>query len=52
VPATTDELKALLVPFKDDALTMWPVNRLKIGNVRNKDREVATPEPLDALSGS
>ena len=52
VPATTDELKALLVPFKDDALTMWPVNRQKIGNVRNKDREVATPEPLEALSGS
>jgi hypothetical protein len=24
------------------ALTMWPVNRQKIGNVRNKDREVAT----------
>jgi putative SOS response-associated peptidase YedK len=48
VPATSDELKALLVPCKDDALTMWPVNRQKIGNVRNKDREVATPE---ALSG-
>jgi putative SOS response-associated peptidase YedK len=43
-PATNDELKALLVPFKDDALTMWPVNRQKIGNVRNKDREVALPE--------
>jgi putative SOS response-associated peptidase YedK len=46
VPATNDELKALLVPFKDDALTMWPVNRQKIGNVRNKDREVALPEAL------
>jgi putative SOS response-associated peptidase YedK len=22
-PATSDELKALLVPYKDDALTMW-----------------------------
>jgi putative SOS response-associated peptidase YedK len=31
VPATSDELKALLVPFNDDALTMWPVNRRKIG---------------------
>ena len=50
--ATPEELKALLVPFKDDALTMWPVNRQKIGNVRNKDREVASPEPLDALTGS
>src|SRR3954463_12198549 len=51
-PATNDELKALLVPFRDDALTMWPVNRQKVGNVRNKDREVAEPEPLEALSGS
>jgi putative SOS response-associated peptidase YedK len=51
-PATPEELKALLVPFKDDALIMWPVNRQKIGNVRNKDREVAEPETLEALSGS
>jgi putative SOS response-associated peptidase YedK len=45
-PATPEELKALLVPFKDDALTMWPVNRQRIGNVRNKDRDVALPEVL------
>jgi hypothetical protein len=52
VPATNDELKALLVPLKDDALIMWPVNRQKIGNVRNKNREMAEPEALEALSGS
>jgi hypothetical protein len=46
-PATAEELKALLVPFKGEALTMWPVNRQKVGNVRNKDREVAEPEPLE-----
>jgi putative SOS response-associated peptidase YedK len=51
-PATNDELKALLVPYRDDALTVWPVNRQKVGNVRNTDREVAEPEPLAALSGS
>jgi putative SOS response-associated peptidase YedK len=51
-PATLEELKALLVPFKDDALTIWPVNRQKVGNVRNKDREVAELEKLEALSGS
>jgi putative SOS response-associated peptidase YedK len=45
-PATPDELKALLVPCKDDVLNMWPVNRQRIGNVRNKDREVALPEAL------
>jgi putative SOS response-associated peptidase YedK len=43
VPATNDELKALLVPFKDGALTMWPV-RQKIGNVRIRTREVVLPE--------
>jgi hypothetical protein len=31
---------------------MWPVNRQKVGNVRNKDREVAELEPVDVLSGS
>jgi putative SOS response-associated peptidase YedK len=50
VTITNDELKALLVPFKDDSLTMWRVNRQKIGNVRNKDRQVAEPEALEALS--
>ena len=43
---TPDELKALLVPYKDDGLTMWLVNRQRIGNVRNKDREVALPQAL------
>jgi putative SOS response-associated peptidase YedK len=51
-PAANEELKALLVPFRDDALIMWPVNRQKIGNVRNKDRQVAELETLEALSGS
>jgi hypothetical protein len=40
------ERKALLVAFKDDALTIWPVNRQRIGNVRNKEREVAEAEAL------
>jgi len=45
-PAMPEEIKALLVPYRDDGLTMWPVNRQRIGNVRNKDREVALPEAL------
>jgi hypothetical protein len=45
-PQQNDEFKGLLVPFKDHALTKWPVSRQKIGNVRNKDREVASPEVL------
>jgi putative SOS response-associated peptidase YedK len=44
-PATSDELKALLIPYRDDALSIWPVNRQRIGNVRNKDPAVAIPEP-------
>ncbi len=40
-PASPDELKALLVPCPDEALKLWPVNRQKVGNVRNKEREVA-----------
>jgi putative SOS response-associated peptidase YedK len=42
-PATAEELKALLAPFAGE-LTMWPVNRQRIGNVRNKEREVAEVE--------
>jgi putative SOS response-associated peptidase YedK len=43
-PATPNELKALLVPCRDDALNIWPVNRRRIGDVRNKNRDVALPE--------
>ena len=42
-PATPDELNALLVPCPDDVLKLWPVDRQKIGNVRNKSPEVAEP---------
>ena len=45
-PATPAELKAMLVPIDDDALKLWPVNRQKIGNVRNKEAEVALPETV------
>ena len=45
-PATTAKLKAMLVPIDDDALKLWPVNRQKIGNVRNKEAEVALPEAV------
>src|SRR5258705_10260787 len=50
-PATPEELKALLRLYRDDALTMWPVNRQRIGNVRNKDREVALPEVVRGDDG-
>jgi hypothetical protein len=42
---TTDDFKGLLVPCPDAALKLWPVNRQRIGNVRNK-----TPEQHPSLA--
>jgi hypothetical protein len=42
-PATADELKALLVPCPDASLKLWPIDRKRIGNVRDKGRAVAEP---------
>src|SRR5580704_376808 len=47
--ATPEELKALLVPCPDEAVKIWPVNRTKIGNVRNKGPEVVQPESAALL---
>ena len=41
-PATEDELYALLKPCPDAALKIWPVDN-KVGNVRNKGRELIVP---------
>jgi putative SOS response-associated peptidase YedK len=46
--ATPDELKTLLVPCPDEVLRIWPVDRAKIGSVRNKERDVADPVALPA----
>lgn len=35
---------ALLALCPDEALKLWPVNRQKIGNVRNKERDAAKLE--------
>ena len=42
-PSALDELKELLVPCPDEALKIWPVDRTKIGNARNKGSEIADP---------
>jgi putative SOS response-associated peptidase YedK len=42
VPATEDELLALLKPCPGDALKIWPVDRM-VGNVRNKGPRVLMP---------
>jgi putative SOS response-associated peptidase YedK len=46
--ATPVELKSLLVPCPDEALKIWLVDRAKIGNVRNKSRDIADPVVLSA----
>jgi putative SOS response-associated peptidase YedK len=46
-PATAAELKALLVPYPAEAFKMWPVNRQRIGNVRDKSFGVAERLPAD-----
>jgi putative SOS response-associated peptidase YedK len=42
VPASEDELLALLKPCPDEALKIWPVDRM-VGNVRNKGPQVLLP---------
>jgi putative SOS response-associated peptidase YedK len=42
VPATEEELLALLKPCPDDALKIWKVDR-RVGNVRNNGPELALP---------
>jgi putative SOS response-associated peptidase YedK len=41
-PASEEELLALLRPCPDEWLKVWPVDR-KVGNVRNKGRELVEP---------
>ena len=42
VPASEEELLALLKPCPDDALKIWPVGKM-VGNVNNKGPELAMP---------
>jgi putative SOS response-associated peptidase YedK len=41
-PATPAALKALLVPYPADAMTMWPVSQ-RVGNVKNNDPSLIEP---------
>lgn len=40
--ATESELKALLRPYPDNAMTFWPVDR-KVGNVKNDSPDLFSP---------
>jgi hypothetical protein len=42
--ALPEKPKALLVSYPDEWLKLWPVNRQKMGSVRNKTAEVFLPE--------
>ena len=41
-PATEDELLALLKPWADEALKLWPVDRM-VGNVKNNGAQLLMP---------
>lgn len=41
-PATESELRALLRPYPDSAMTFWPVDR-KVGNVKNDSPDLFSP---------
>jgi putative SOS response-associated peptidase YedK len=45
VPATYEELKALLRPFPPGDMKLWPVSK-RVGNVRNNDAELTVEVPL------
>jgi putative SOS response-associated peptidase YedK len=42
VPATEDELMAMLKPCPDDVLKIWPVGKA-VGNVKNKGSDLCSP---------
>jgi putative SOS response-associated peptidase YedK len=45
--ASAQELLALLKPCPDEALKIWPVDRM-VGNVRNNGRQLILPVPSSA----
>jgi putative SOS response-associated peptidase YedK len=46
-PASEQELLALLKPCPDEALKIWPVDRM-VGNVRNNGPQLILPVPSNA----
>jgi putative SOS response-associated peptidase YedK len=40
--ADADQLKALLIPYPSDQITMWPVDK-RVGNVKNDDPALIEP---------
>ena len=43
MPATEEELVALLKPCPDETLKIWPVRTKAVGNVRNNGAGLLTP---------
>ena len=42
IPAEPEELQALLRPYREDGLVIWPVSR-RVGSVKNNDPSLAEP---------
>jgi hypothetical protein len=47
-PASEQELLALLRPCQDDALKIWPVNKM-VGNVKNNGPQLILPVMSNAV---
>jgi putative SOS response-associated peptidase YedK len=45
-PAEADRLKALLIPYPSEKMTIWPVSK-RVGNVKNKDQDLIEPVHLN-----
>ena len=45
-PATVDELKAMLKPYPDDPMQLWPVDR-QVGSVKVDEPDLIKPEMVD-----
>jgi hypothetical protein len=45
VPASPDELRALLMPCPAEDLALWPVDK-RVGNVKNNDPPLVEPVAL------
>jgi putative SOS response-associated peptidase YedK len=51
VPATEEELKALLKPYPSDQMELWPVDK-RVGNVKNDGPELVRPLQLGESQGA
>jgi putative SOS response-associated peptidase YedK len=47
VPATEEELTALMGPYPSGGMKLWPISK-RVGNVRNNDADLAAEVPVSS----